>query len=165
MNNLFDDPIREDEDITRNLIGKVGKKRYKFTMNRYTKRAVIITSIIFCVIIVMLVSLWSSEVELLQSNIKEEVYRVVATRDIEPGEVITFNNVERVIIQNVLEIEGMVYRLNKEDKYVETVRNSRSEHDFIPAISEKDGRWAIGRKAKEKIYKGEILLIQRLEEV
>lgn len=163
MNNWYDDPIKDEKE--RRIKEMKEQLFMKKSMTKSTKKAIIITSIIFCVIIVMLVSLWRSEIELLQSNIKENVYRVVATKDIEVGETITFDNVQRIVVQDVLEIEGTVYRLNKEDESREYVKDFISEDDFIPTIRKEDERWAIGKIAKEKIYKGEILLIQRLEEV
>ena len=44
---------------------------------------------------------YNSTLTAIRNNTQDVVYRVVATKDIEPGEEITSENVERVQIQNV----------------------------------------------------------------
>jgi len=123
-------------------------------------RHVLITSIIFLVIIACLVGFGMSYITSLRNNTEEFVYRVIAKRDIEPGEEITADNVERVQIQNVLNANGMIYRLSQEDQHVESVDDAQSK-DASVAFKE-DGLWAIGKIAKDRIYKGEVLLADNL---
>lgn len=119
---------------------------------------VIITSIIFLVIIAIIVGAYNSMLNAIRSNTEEMVFRVVAKEDIEPGQEITVNNVERVQVQNVLNAEGMIYRLNEGDRHTQFVE----EYKNNISLSKEDGLWAVGKIAKDKIYKGEILLANNL---
>lgn len=92
-----------------------------------------------------------------KSNTEELVYRVIATRDIQPGEVIDLNNVDRQQIQNVLKADGMIFKLNKEDSNQEYVKVTDANRE-----KGKSDLWAIGKVASEKIYKGEVLLSKKL---
>lgn len=125
-------------------------------------RHVVITSIIFLIIIAIIVAVYNSMLTAIKSNTEEMVYRIVAKRDIEPGDKITSDNVERVQMQNVLNAQNMVYRLSQADRYVESVEDSLSKDTSISQISKEDNLWAIGKIAKEKIYKGEVLLADKL---
>lgn len=125
-------------------------------------RHVIITSIIFLIIIAVIVGVYNSMLTAIRSNTEEMVYRVVAKEDIEPGEEITYDNVERQQMQNVLDASGMIYRLSEADRHVESVEKSQSKDATIANISKEDGLWAVGKIANEKIYKGEVLLNQKL---
>lgn len=119
---------------------------------------VVITSIIFLIIIAVIVFVYNSMLNAIKSNTEEMVYRVIAKEDIEPGKEITANNVERVQVQNVLNADGMIYRLSEGDRHTEFVTDAQKGAQ----ISKEDGRWAIGKIAKDKIYKGEVLLTDNL---
>lgn len=121
---------------------------------------VLITSIIFLIIIAVIVGVYSSLLDAMRKNTEEMVYRVVAKRDIEPGETITSNNVERVQIQDVINAEGMIYRLNKSDVVRESVEESKTLTKGSSAPT--DDLWAVGKVANNKIYKGEALLSKEL---
>ena len=73
-------------------------------------RHVIITSIIYLIIIGVIIGVYSSTVRMLRENTVDEVYRVVATKDIEPGEEITTDNVECRAMKDALTAENMIYR-------------------------------------------------------
>ena len=117
-------------------------------------RHVIITSIIFLFIIIIIVALYESSLTAIKKNTVDKVYRVVATRDIEPGEEINEGNVIKDAVYNSQHAEGMLYRLYKEEPLQELVDGA--------ANTKNDDLWAIGKVAKEKIYKGEFLLDQNL---
>ena len=120
-------------------------------------RHVVITSIIFLCIIAVIVLVYNSTLTAIRNNTQDVVYRVVATKDIEPGEEITSENVERVQIQNVIHADGMIYKLNQVDshgQFVEEEKNNDTNTD--------ESLWAIGKVAKDKIYKGEILLAKNI---
>lgn len=119
---------------------------------------VVITSIIFLIIIAIIVAVYNSMLNAITSNTEEMVYRVVAKEDIEPGKEITSNNVERVQVQNVLKADGMIYRLSQNDIHTEFVEDAKENIK----LTKEDGRWAIGKIAKDKIYKGEVLLVDNL---
>jgi len=123
---------------------------------------VAITSIIFLVIIAIIVLAYSSMLNAIKSNTEEMVYRIVAKTDIEPGTEITPDNVERVMMQNVLKAENMIYRLNQGDYHVESVEDANSGDETISTIKKEDGLWAVGKVANERIYKGEVLLAKKL---
>ncbi len=116
------------------------------------------TSIFFLIVIAIITALFTAEIDALRKNTEEMVYRVVATQDIEPGKSITSDNVQLVQIQNVLDVDGAVYRMNKDDDNVSSVEayqngTKREKNDEL---------WAVGKVAKDKIYKGEILLAEKL---
>jgi len=119
---------------------------------------VIITSIIFLIIIAIIVAAYNSMLNAIKSNTEEMVFRIVAKEDIEPGKEITADNVERIQMQNVLNVDGMIYRLREDDRHTESVE----EYQKNIALTKEDGLWAIGKVAKDKIYKGEILLANNL---
>ena len=120
-------------------------------------RHVLITAIIFSLIIVAIMVLWRTEVTMLRNSTEEMVYRIVATSDIQPGETISLNNVERVQMQNVMKANGMIFKLKKGDSNQEFVKiTDTNKEKGNPNL------WAIGKVASEKIYKGEILLNAKL---
>ncbi len=121
-------------------------------------RHVVITSIIFLIIIAIMVAVFTSTIDALRKNTEEMVYRVVATQDIEPGKPITSNNVQLVQMQNVLDAEGLIYRMGKNDDNVSSVE----EYQNGIRRNNNDDLWAVGKVAKDKIYKGEVLLAQKL---
>lgn len=121
-------------------------------------RHVVITSIIFLIIIAVIVGVYNSMLTAIKNNTEEMVYRVVATRDIEPGEKITLENVEKRQLQNVLRVDGTIYRLNQNDDNVESVEDYKKGSKR----KKEDDLWAIGKVAKEKIYQGEALISRNL---
>ena len=118
---------------------------------------VVITSIIFLIIIAVIVAVYNSMLNAIKSNTEEMVFRVIAKEDIEPGQEITASNVERVQMQNVLNADGMIYRLSQRDAHTELVE----EYQKVQ-LTKEDDRYAIGKIAKDKIYKGEVLLTSNL---
>ena len=132
---------------------------------------VVVTSIVFLCIIACIVAVYNSCIEMLMKEKNGDyVYRVVATKDIEIGELITFNNVERVELPDVKKITnlGRIYKLQESDNHVESVQETLYNLEKAKEIGETinmrkdDGLWAIGKVAKEKIYEGEILIAQRI---
>jgi len=126
---------------------------------------VIITSVIFLIIIACIVNVYNGMINAMERYmVEKDVFRVIATRDIEAGEIITSDKVELVQIPDFFPNSGMIYKLHKSDNRVESVAETyRLDAEFI-SIRKDDDLWAIGKVAKEKIYAGEILRIQKLSE-
>ena len=76
---------------------------------------VVITSIIFLVIIGVMVFGFTSTIDMMEKNTVKQVYRVVATTDIDQGKTISDNNVKLIQIADALEMDNAVYRKNKTD--------------------------------------------------
>lgn len=149
-------------------------------------RHVLITSIIFLVVIVLIVAVYSSQLTAIRNSTEEQVFRIRASRDIIPGEVITINNVERVEIPDSLDMENILYRLsadhthselvkeyNKNGSFLENAGNDKEKAKYDILDKENVNTWAIGtpdiigpekvKVAKQKIYKGQILTNDMLE--
>ena len=130
-------------------------------------RHILITSIIFLIIIACLCVVHDLQMQIIKEECGEKLYRVIATENIDVGELITEENVEEIVIYDSVDVRGSIYRLMEFDNHVEsfdeTLRlHERNGNDDI-IVESKDDLWALGKVAKEKIYKGEILLNQRLE--
>lgn len=122
-------------------------------------------------------------------NTEELVFRIRATSDINPGDVITEKNVERVKIPDSLVMENLLYRLRDDHDNSELVKE-HNEKDGYGSIYNSKGNnkelakndilakenvktWAVGtseiigegkvKVAKQKIYKGQILTDDMLE--
>ena len=133
-------------------------------------RHVVITCIIFLIIIAIIITVYNNQLEAIQRDTKELVYRVVATEDIFPGEMITGENVKVVQIQDIVEADNLVYRLNQKDAYLESVDKTTEYHNQLAAGNAKpfyptDDRWANGKTAIAKIHKGELLVADDLKSI
>ena len=95
------------------------------------------------------------------------VHRVVATEDIEPGVKITDQNVTLVQVQDILEVDNLVYRIDLTDPIWESVDltmeygNQRNQGGLVPNYP-RDNRWAKDKVSSSKIYKGEMLIADKL---
>ncbi len=130
-------------------------------------RHVVITCIIFLIIIALIITVYNNRLEAIAKNTEEYVNRVVATEDINPGTLITENNVKLVQIQDVVKTDGLVYRLNQMDQERETVDKTNEYKKMLidgkisPSASS-DDKWAIGKTAVNKIRKGELVVTDDL---
>lgn len=136
-------------------------------------RHVLITSIIFLCVIGVIIKIYSSKLDAIANETEEEVYRVIAKEDILPGEQITRENVDIKIVHNLVKVNNLVYRLNETDEVWDTVVATNEYNNMIKAKQEAnekvqryyptDDRWAIGKIATSKIYKGEMLVSDDLK--
>lgn len=104
-------------------------------------------------VIIIIVAVYNSQLEMVKKSVVDEVYRVEAKRDIQPGETISASNVVRVQIPNVLNLEKMIFKMNETDSNQEYVESGKEGNADL---------WAVGKVATEKIYKGEILSDKKL---
>lgn len=122
---------------------------------------VLITSIIFLSIIGIMLAVFKSQMDMVLNNTANTVYRVVAKRDIEAGEVITVDNVDRIKSLSSITDGKMIYRLNQNDIKREMVdaddevQAAIANNQTVSAPS--DDLWAIGKIANTKIYRGQAL--------
>lgn len=137
---------------------------------------VIITSIIFLIIIAVIVLAFTSTIDMMKEGNVEKFNRVVAIEDIEKGELVTADKVETLEIAGLLNEGNMIYREMKEDDETKdsvadtnTVKDALNKEEKNRTDEEKslinaplDELWAVGKVAKEKIYKGEILINDKL---
>lgn len=121
-------------------------------------KEIVITSIIFLIVIAIIVFVYSASLDAMKNSIEKSVYRVVATKDINPGEMITADNVNRNKMPDVVKADGLIYRLGKDD-----IRLEDAGPDAKPKEAD-DDLWAIGKIAVDKIYQGEVLLAKNLTE-
>lgn len=130
-------------------------------------RHVVITSIIFLIIILIIVMVYNNQLNAIKQDTKEMVNRVVATCDILPGEMITEDKVTLRQVQDVVETDNLVYRLKKNDSIWESVDKTTEYTNQLLAGKIKstypaDDMWAIGKTARAKIYKGEMIVAEDL---
>lgn len=126
-------------------------------------RHVIITSIIFLIIILIIVTVYNNMLEEIEKDTKEMVNRVIATEDIMPGDMITVDNVTVKQVQNIVGTQNLVYRLYKNEACWESVDDTNAYMNGEIKLSyPTDDRWADGKIATSKIYKGEMIVADDL---
>ena len=131
-------------------------------------RHVLITSVIFLVAIFVIIKFYSIKLDAIKNETEENVYRVIAREDILPGEQITKDNVGLVKVQNVVKTNNLVYRMYKDSDNRETAADTEQYLANVQAGKEKktlpkDDRWAVGKIATSKIYKGEMIVADELK--
>jgi len=141
---------------------------------------VIITSIIFLIIIGIIVFAFASTIDMMKKDVGTKYNRVIATEDIEQGKVINAGNVTLVQVEGAFSEDNMVYRLKKDDltrnlaeetpdnetvqaiKLKEAKEEKLTDEEKILITPAEDERWVIGKVAKEKIYKGEPIIEDKI---
>lgn len=140
-------------------------------------------------IIAVIVAVFTSTIQMLQEGTEKKFNRLVATQDIDQGKVITSDMLKAVEIGEIEGQENAIYRKNKNDNNkrnsvddtevlkdalayvanaiaggkteVEAEKEAKAKFNIDVSIP-KDDLWAVGKIAKEKIYKGEILISDKV---
>lgn len=130
---------------------------------------VLLTCIIFLIVIAILISVFSSQINELKETTGELVHRVIATQDIAPGEPITEKNVTVKQVPKILNVDNLVYRLKQADltwesvdktnEYITKIKNGETARVERP----NDDLWAVGKIAATKIHKGEMIVADDLK--
>jgi len=128
-------------------------------VKKSTLKTILLISIIFLAIIAIIIAFYNNRIKALQEQTERMVIRIEAKTDIEPGTIITENEVRKVQVQDVLKIDDLLYKLQRNEP-VDEEGNQLSEDQL--KNWEDDGRWAIGKRANQKIYEGEFVSASKL---
>ena len=129
-------------------------------MKNSTVKKLVLEAAIFFIVILVIVSFFQNKIERLESKSKDEVWRVVARTEITPGTTITEEHVKRILVQDVVDVEGLVYRLGKNVDTDEFGNKIQDKDELAKALN--DERWCIGKVATQRIYENEFLMSSKL---
>jgi len=137
-------------------------------LKKSTLKAILATSIVFLAVIGIVVFILGNKIDKLENETENKVYRVVAKTTIKPGEPISEDNVKRVLIQDVVKVEDLAYKLApyETDKdgnifYINETGNKVTSANELNEVKN-DGRYVFGKIATQTIYENELVSSSRL---
>ena len=126
-------------------------------------RHVLITAIVFIIGIICMAIMWGNQVDDLNEQLGDQVRRVSALRDIEPGTQISEDMVQIIETPNPLGgVNGYAYRKYEAENLSEKLKPTEEEEKLRKERGP-DNKWVVGKIATEHIYKGEWVNVNRLK--
>lgn len=137
-------------------------------IKKSTIKTLLATSVVFLLIIALIIFVDNKKIKDLEKENGRQVLRVVATDTIMPGVEITGENVKCIQEKDVVDAEGLIYRMtknaghNEEGKKIIDDKGNYliDKEDAMELVN--DNRYAIGKIATQKISKGEWITTDKL---